>query len=274
MPASGRPCRHFQRAPERGEPKLVGDAPGALAGEEERRLRDLGHVDGALRRNPVGGETRRGLRRVDRRIDGEHAGVYPLGAELLRRRRASSRASRGAPPTRAPARRGVERRRVRDLDERAAAVRAQAPARRSRGRGTPDAPRRPSSARSLQVGVGDRAAAPDVARSHARDRDSVDDRVEPAEGLAASVSAASSCAASSTSAPIAWAPRRADGVESLVALRDRGAVPALCEGAIEDRAAEVPGAERDELRHQRLRGGLQSRLSCPTVEHELGFYFK
>ena len=106
---------------------------------------------------------------------------------------------------------------------------------------------------AVEVCVADRPAAPDVARSHTRDRDSVDDRVEPAEDACRLRERGVELRGVEHVGANRMGAAGADGVESLVALRDRGAVPAVCEGAVEDRAAEVPGAERDELRHQRPR---------------------
>ena len=73
----------------------------------------------------------------------------------------------------------------------------------------------------------------------------------PPSASAASASARSSSSGSRTSARNGVGAAAAHSLERVVALGDRGARPAVGKGPIEDGAAEVPGAERDERRHQR-----------------------
>ena len=105
---------------------------------------------------------------------------------------------------------------------------------------------------ALRPGVGNRAAAPDVARPHACDRDRVDDRIEPAESLGRLGEGPFELTRVQDVGAEPVRAATAHRLERVVALCDRSARPALGEGPIEDGAAEVPGAECDKGRHQRL----------------------
>ena len=203
-----------------------------------------------------------------------HAWI-PLRPELLRGRIASSRASHGAPPTRGPEP-GAGWREVAFVTWTSVpppcARSARAPCERKR-----NAWRATSAAQRLEVPrgcVGYRAAAPGVAGPHARDRDGVDDGVEPAQGLGRLRERALELVRGRTSARIAWAPR----------LRTASSVSSLCAIAAQDQPSErarsriapprflAPSVTSAGIRSSPR--GRRDRVSRGTVEHELGFYFK
>ena len=174
---------HVQRAPSDVSRSSYETPRAPCAARKSAAFAISAHVDSRLGRNAVGGEPRGGLGRVDRSVDGEHARVDPLAAQLLRRRQRhrAHRVVRRGPEARA--RSGMEGGRVRDLHERASAV---GPQRSRADREEEERLSRHVRAPALEAlhgRVGDRAAAPDVARSHARDRDGVDDGVQPAQGI-------------------------------------------------------------------------------------------
>ena len=270
-------CRtHVHGRPERGQPEFVRDAARALARQEERGAPRCSAMSTA----PSGGmpsAARRGagLRGVDRRVDREQAGVDPL------RPRSSCAASSViariawcAAEARALRRATGARRRVRDLDEAASAVRAKgAGAEREEEERLPRDVGASSARTPSEVCIGDGPPATDDPGPMRAIETASTIASSPPRTLAASVNAASSCAASSTSAPIAWAPRArtASRVSSLCAIAAQSQPSARARSRIAPPRFRAPSVTSFGIS---ARGGLQSRLSCLTVEHELEFYFK